>query len=286
MWILYHPGKANAIANALIRKSMSALVHQPAPNSTTKGVQTLDHLFQKIQNKFQSQSDPNFSINPEGLLTFMNRVYIPPDQELRKTILSEKHQTTYSCHPGETKMYRDLRERYWWPRMKSGIARFVAECLTCQQIKAEHPRPGWLLQPNLMPEWKWEDIAMDFVVGFPKTPRGADTIWVIVDHLTKSAHFLPVRKDASFERLADIYIREIVRLHGIPISIISDRDLHFTSKYWRSLQKTCLAFSTAFHPKTDGQSERTIKTLEDMLWACVTDFGRNWESLTLDWVHI
>lgn len=82
-----------------------------------------------------------------------------------------------------------------------------------------------------MPEWKWEDIAMDFVVGFPKTPRGADTIWVIADHLTKSAHFLPVRKDASFERLADIYIREIVRLHGIPISIISDRDLHFTSKY-------------------------------------------------------
>lgn len=133
-----------------------------------------------------------------------------------------------------------------------------------------------------MPEWKWEDIAMDFVVGFPKTPRGSDTIWVIIDHLTKPAHFLPVRKDASFERLADIYIREIVRLHGIPISIISDRDLHFTSKYWRSLQKTCLAFSTTFHPQTDGQSERTIKTLDDMLWACVTDFGGNWESLTLD----
>lgn len=165
--------------------------------------------------------------------------------------------------------------------MKSDIARFVAECLTCQQVKAEHQRPGGLLQSNLVPEWKWENITMDFVIGFPRTLKGLDTIWVIIDRLTKSAHFLPIRKDTSLEKLAEIYIREIVRLHGLPVSIISDRDPRFKSKFWQSLQRalgTRLAFSTAFHPQTDGQTERTIKTLEDMLRACIMDFGGNWEN--------
>ena len=109
---------------------------------------------------------------------------------------------------------------------------------------------------------------MDFIVGLPQIPRGVDSIWVIVDRLTKSAHFLPVQSSFSAERLARIYIREVVRLHGVPVSIISDRGSQFTSSFWRTFQDelgTRVDLSTAFHPQTDGQSERTIQVLEDML---------------------
>ena len=151
--------------------------------------------------------------------------------------------------------------------MRREIADFVEQCLTCQQVKAKHQRPSSLLKPLLIPVWKWEHIMMDFVVGLPQTLRGLNAIWVIVDRLTKSAHFLPVN--------------EIVRLHGVPISIVSDSDPHFTSMFWKRLYGalgTKLKFSTAFHPQTDGQSERTIQTLEDMLRACMIDFKSSWEA--------
>ncbi|WP_225427127.1 integrase catalytic domain-containing protein, partial [Ligilactobacillus murinus] len=120
---------------------------------------------------------------------------------------------------------------------------------------------------------------MDFVVGLPKTTKGHDSIWVVIDRLTKSAHFLPVRTTYSMDQLADLYVQEIIRLHGIPVSIVSDRDPMFTSRFWKSLHDTLgtkLSFSTAFHPQTDGQSERTIQILEDMLRACVLDFQPSW----------
>ena len=132
-----------------------------------------------------------------------------------------------------------------------------------------------------IPEWKWERIAMDFVVGLPKTLDKYDSIWVIVDRLTKSAHFIPVKVTYIAEKLAKIYISEIVRLHGVPLSIISDRGTQFTSKFWKTLHTelfTKFDLSTAFHPQTDGQSERTIQVLEDMLRACVIEFGGHWDN--------
>ncbi|GKE77216.1 putative reverse transcriptase domain-containing protein [Tanacetum coccineum] len=153
----------------------------------------------------------------------------------------------YSVHPGADKMYYDLRGLYWWPEMKKDIAIY-------------------------------ENITMDFISKLPRTSSGHDSIWVIVDRLTKSAHFLAVREDYKIEKLARLYINEIVARHGVPMSIISDRDSYFTSRFWQSLQKalgTRLDLSIAYHPETDGQSERTIKTLEDMLRACAIDFGRN-----------
>ncbi|GJR12586.1 putative reverse transcriptase domain-containing protein [Tanacetum coccineum] len=140
--------------------------------------------------------------------------------------------------------------------------------------------PSGLLQQPEIPVWKWEGIAMDFVTKLPRTSSGHDTIWVIVDRLTKSAHFLPMREDYKMERLVRLYLNEIVARHGVPISIISDRDSRFTSRFWKSMQEalgTCLDMSTAYHPQTDGQSERTIQTLEDMLRACVLDFGGSWD---------
>ncbi|XP_027158198.1 uncharacterized protein LOC113759821 [Coffea eugenioides] len=169
--------------------------------------------------------------------------------------------------------------------MKAEIAQFVQRCLTCQQVKAEHKKPSGLLQPLEIPEWKWEHITMDFVSGLPRTQKGHDAIWVIVDRLTKTAHFLPVNMKYSLEKLAKLYMDEVVRLHGVPVSIVSDRDPRFVSRFWQKLQEalgTKLNYSTAYHPQTDGQSERTIQTLEDMLRACIVDFGGGWSQyLTL-----
>ncbi|GJV22997.1 putative reverse transcriptase domain-containing protein, partial [Tanacetum coccineum] len=155
-------------------------------------------------------------------------------------------------HPGADKMYYDLRDLYWWPGMKRDIAEYVSRCLTCSKIKAEHQKPSGFLQQPEIPEWKWEKITMDFVTKLPKSSSGHDTIWVV-----------------------------IVARHGVPVSIISDRDGRFTSHLWQAFQEalgTRLDMSTAYHPQTDGQSERTIQTLEDMLRACVMDFGGSWDT--------
>ncbi|GJZ82194.1 putative reverse transcriptase domain-containing protein [Tanacetum coccineum] len=164
--------------------------------------------------------------------------------------------------------------------MKAIIAEYVGKCLTCSRVKAECQKPsGLLVQPEI-PMWKWERITMDIITKLPKTSNGHDTVWAIIDHLTKSAHFIPTQETNSMETLTRLYIKEIVSRYGVPISIISDRDSHFTSRFWQSLQSalgTQLDMSTTYHPKTDGQSERTIQTLEDMLRACVIDFGKGWQ---------
>ena len=139
--------------------------------------------------------------------------------------------------------------------MNRDVLDFVTKCMVCQKVKAEHQVPSGLLQPIKIPEWKWDQITMDFVVGLPVTGRKHDSVWVVVDRLTKSAHFLPVRTDYSLNKLAELYIKEIVWLHGIPVSIISDRDPRFPSRFWGKLQEglgTRLNFSTAFHLQTDG----------------------------------
>ncbi|XP_022040067.1 uncharacterized protein LOC110942599, partial [Helianthus annuus] len=195
--------------------------------------------------------------------------------------MDEAHKSRYSIHPGSDKMYKDLRIQYWWPGMKKDIALYVSKCLTCLKVKAEHQRPSGLLEQPEIPVWKWENITMDLITKLPRTKKGHDAIWVVVDRLTKSAHFLPIREDYSADRLAQIYVDEIVARHGVPLNIISDRDARFTSHFWRTMQSAMgsqLNLSTAYHPQTDGQSERTIQTLEDMLRACVIDFGGSWDS--------
>ncbi|GKC95121.1 putative reverse transcriptase domain-containing protein [Tanacetum coccineum] len=169
---------------------------------------------------------------------------------------------------------------YWWPGMKRDIATYVSKCLTCSKVKAEHQRPSGILQQLEILEWKWDKITMYFITKLPRSKNGHDMIWVIVDRLTKSAHSLAIREDYSMKRLAKIYIDEIVARHGVLVSIVSDRDGRFTLRCWKTIQKalgTRLDMSTAYHPQTDGQSERTIQTLEDMLRACVIDFGGSWD---------
>ena len=134
--------------------------------------------------------------------------------------------------------------------MKIDVTKYVSKCLTCQQVKAEYQVPSGLLNPIPISQWKWDNIAMDFVSGLPLTQKKHDSVWVIIDRLIKSAHFIPIRIDYSMDRLAELYVDEIVRLHGVPLSIVSDQDPRFTSRFWNELQSalgTWLNFSIAFH---------------------------------------
>jgi IS30 family transposase len=175
-------------------------------------------------------------------------------------------------------MYQDVKEKYWWYGLKRDVATHVALCDVCQRVKAEHQRPSGLLQPLNVPKWKCEEIGMDFIVGLPRTQNGYDSIWVIVDMLTKVAHFILVKTTYSRAQLVELYMSRIVCLHGVPKKIVSDRGTQFASRFWKRLHDsmdTKLNFSLAYHPQTNGQTERTNQVLKDMLRACALKHGRS-----------
>ncbi|KAL0445246.1 UNVERIFIED_CONTAM: Transposon Ty3-G Gag-Pol polyprotein [Sesamum latifolium] len=249
-------GEGECGSRCLKQKSSSTLANLESHNqtlllemrsmNTTLEVDQVARLLAALQLKRLCGSNQRSADSRSFLITDAERM---KQDGLREEILREAHNAPYAMHPGT-------------------------------QVKAEHQAPAGKLRPLSIPEWKWEKITMDFVVGLPRTLRKHDAIWVIVDRLTKSAHFLPIRQGDSLDKLAELYVAEIVRLHGVPVSIVSDRDPRFTSRFWGSLQRalgTKLHFSTAFHPQTDGQSERTIQTLEDMMRACTMEFKGNWD---------
>ncbi|XP_070679270.1 uncharacterized protein [Malus domestica] len=173
----------------------------------------------------------------DGMLMQEDRMYVPNNEELKKEILDEAHCSAYAMHPGGTKMYHTIRPFYYWPGMKREIAEYVSRCIICQQVKAERKKPFGRMQPLPVPQWKWENITMDFVYKLPRTRNGFDGIWVIVDRLTKSAHFILVREKYPLNKLAKLFISKIVKYHGVPVNIISDRDPRFTSKFWVAFQE-------------------------------------------------
>ncbi|GJX15460.1 putative reverse transcriptase domain-containing protein [Tanacetum coccineum] len=256
--IRYHPGKANVVADALSRKERVKPLRVQALVMTI----VLNLPKEILEAQTEALKPENLTVEDVGGML---------RQDLTKERLKPRMDGTL-CLSNRSLLpcYGDLRTL--GHNMKANIATYVSKCLTCSKVKAEHQKPsGLLVQPEI-PEWKWEKITIDFITKLPKTTNDYDTIWVIVDHLTKSAHFLPMRETDPMERLMKLYMKEVVTRHGVPVSIISDRDGRFTLLFWKALHKalgTRLDLSTAYHPETDGQSERTIQTLEDMLRACV-----------------
>jgi hypothetical protein len=189
------------------------------------------------------------------VIWFGKCLVVPVDPEIKKIILDEAHKYKFSIHPSSTKMYQDLKQDFWLSNMKVDIAKYVAECDTCHRMKASHLKSAGVLQPLSIPMWKWDDISMDFIVGLPLTARKKDSIWVIMDRLTKTAHFVAVHTTYSVQQYPELYMDQIVRLHGIPKTIISDRGTQFVARFWEQLHEclgTKLIHSSSYRPQTDG----------------------------------
>ncbi|GJU96437.1 putative reverse transcriptase domain-containing protein [Tanacetum coccineum] len=251
-------GKVNVVADSLSRKERVTPRRVRAMAMTIQcGVKSM--VPASLIEAFKEENAPAERLHgldqqmerkEDESIYFIDSIWVPLVGGVRTIIMDEAHKTRYSVHPGADKMYHDLRDIYWWSGMKRDIATYVSKCLTCSKVKVEHQRPSGLLQQPEKPKWKWDNITMDFIKKLPRTKSGHDTIWVVVDRLTKSVHFLAIREDYN-------------------------RDGRFISRFWQTLQKALgmrLDMSTTYHPQTDGQIERTIQTLEDMLRACVIDF--------------
>jgi hypothetical protein len=195
--------------------------------------QLTDEKNQEIKRNIKQGKSPGFTEDDQGVLWYKGRICVLDVKEIKNLILQEAHDSAYSIHPEGNKMYQDLKVSYWWYGMKREVVEYVALCDTCQRVKAEHQRPAGLLQPFKLPEWKWEEIDMDFIVGLPRTQKACNSIWVIVDRLTKVTHFIPVKTTYNRPQLAELYILRIVCHHGVPKKIMSDRGTQFTSKFWK-----------------------------------------------------
>ncbi|WVZ80100.1 hypothetical protein U9M48_027604, partial [Paspalum notatum var. saurae] len=308
--IHYHPGKANVVADALSRRAhcnviearptarvicwemdeiemsteqlveLYSLIIEPTIKDLVIAAQKQDPGMAHIREGIDEEKKACFTLDDQGVLWFNNRLVVPKDMELRKKILDEAYTSVLTMHPGSNKMYQDLKQKFWWTRMKREIAKYVSECDVCKRVKAVHLKPDGMLQPLNVPAWKWEDIHMDFVVGLPRTQKGYDSIWVIIDRFTKSAHFLPVKTIYHAKTYAELYIAKIVSLHGVPRTITSDRGSVFVSRFWEQLQNalgTKLIHSSAYHPQTSGQVERVNQIVEDMLRACALTYSIKWD---------
>ncbi|MCO5569851.1 hypothetical protein L7F22_023565 [Adiantum nelumboides] len=269
--IKFQRGKENQAADALSRR-VATLAISLLSSSLLEEVQQkiqLDDYFGPLIQEIQAQSKREYLadfILTDGFLYYKQWMCIP--FQMRSQSLTKARDNPLATHPRYHKMFSNLKRDFFWPRMKKDTLDYVRRCLICQKTKAERVKIPGKLQPLDIPQMKWKCISMDFVTGLPKTTGNYDSIFIIVDKLTKVAHLIPVKQTATAVDIAQVFVKEIVRLHGVPARIISDRDAKFTSKFWQAMfqsLETQLNLSTAYHPETDGQTERMNQVIEDML---------------------
>jgi hypothetical protein len=225
----------------------------------------------------QSPDSKGFALE-HGLIKYKGRIVIGDNLALQTKLISQLHDTPVGGHSGIHATYQRIKKLFYWSGLKLAVDLFVRQCLVCQQAKHAHTRPAGLLQPLPPPQGPWQDITMDFIEGLPLSDN-ANVILVVVDCLTKYAHFLPLKHPYTASSVAKLFLDSVVRLHGVPLSIISDRDKIFTSLFWKELIKavgTKLNYTTAYHPQTDGQSERVNQCLEQYLRCAVQDSPKQW----------
>ncbi|CAI5467927.1 unnamed protein product [Closterium sp. Yama58-4] len=276
--ITYKKG-ANNIADALTRPTVqSAAVLITHSNPLLSGLfthgYTTDPFFTTGNHQQATTQKGNYYLKAGT-----DRIWVPAYRLLRELLIQEVHDSNLSGHFGVDKTQKLLHRQYYWPDSANDVQRYVSSCRVCQAMKSTRQRPAGLLQPLEPPERPWQQVTMDFVTGLPAGPSGNDAVLVVVDRLTKMAHFAPCRTTITAEETARLFISTVVRLHGIPSAIISDRDPKFTSKFWKETWAqygTKLQFSSAYHPQTDGQTERTNQTMEQLIMTNCPDPAR-WE---------
>ncbi|XP_031758562.1 uncharacterized protein LOC108647661 [Xenopus tropicalis] len=280
--ITYRPGSRNTKADALSRmySSDASFVTDPAPILQPSSFLLMQpSLLHKIRQHYNSDVADTMLNLQDGFYFFKNRLFVPV--EARLDALKSVHDSPLAGHLGLRKTLDLLRRHFWWPKLGSDCARFVRSCEVCAKCKGTTSKPLGLLYPLPVPDRPWVSISMDFITDLPAS-EGFSAILVVVDRLTKLAHFIPLSGVPSASILAKVFIKEIVRLHGLPEDIISDRGVQFTSKFWRALCKglqICLSFSSGYHPQTNGQTERTNQTLEQYLRCFSCFLQDNWASL-------
>lgn len=288
--IQYKPGFSNRVADALSRKQegeveFGALVATQGVDWTELQAEVQrDSILQRIIQELQTNDKKhvNFSII-EGRLLYKGRYVIPRTSKFVQLLLKEYHDSPVGGHSGELKTYLRLAADWHWYGMRKDVAAYVQQCVICQQHKTSQLSPAGLLQPLPLPELVWDEITMDFIEGLPSS-KGYNTILVVVDRLTKFAHFISLKHPFLAYSVAAVFIKEVVRLHGFPSSIISDRDRIFMSNFWKEffrLQGTSLKRSSAYHPQSDGESEIVNKCLETYLRCFASGQPRTW----VNWLH-
>lgn len=284
--IVYKPGKQNVVADALSRRVDHQL--STLSSNVTNGLFKLirdgydaDDDYKRIITKLKSGETVVNRVLSNGIIyNYNNQICVPNNNQIKQLIFNEHHDGILAAHAGFDKTYQSIARTFYWTGMYEETKNYVASCLPCQQNKSRNSNKLGLLQPLPIPIQKWSQVSMDFITQLTKTKRGYDAIIVIVDKLTKMAHFIPTTTTVSATQVATLFMNEIVRYHGLPSSIVSDRDARFTSSFWKSLWKLCgtkLNMSTAFHPETDGQTERMNRTLEQMLRSYVNYKSNDWD---------
>lgn len=277
--IKHKAGSQNQVADALSRRHMllSTLQVSVVGFEILKELYKGDPYFGAIWEECSKGPYKKFFQQDDYL--FKGNCLCIPRCSLREAILIEAHDSYLGGHFGQNKTLAIIKERFYWPKMEKEVMRYVQKCHVCHKAKG-HSHNAGLYTSLPIPHAPWQDVSMDFVVGLPRTQRNRDSIMVVVDRFSKMAHFLPCCKTADATYVADLYLREVVRLHGIPLTITSDRDVRFMSHFWRTLWRklgTRLQFSTTAHPQTDGQTEVTNRTLGNLLRCYVGKNIRQWD---------